>query len=158
MKNDLYTNWKRSIYLLKSFYIQIVLRPLNKRLSILRTPFPLLFRLAPHPLSTAYLESFQIPLHCLLKTFLAHIFDPEMYYHQAVTIVIACSKYDRWNQIQTTSDIIPYSWQCPTKVSKFLKPILIVRTWFKYLFSLLFKSLYHYVIYLILFDHIESAA
>ncbi|ERJ66514.1 hypothetical protein HMPREF1555_01093 [Porphyromonas gingivalis F0570] len=61
---DLYTNHLRSIYLLKTIYIQIVASLVLSGISICKSPFSHHFCLAFFFSTDTYLESFQTRLRC----------------------------------------------------------------------------------------------
>ncbi|RZQ69082.1 hypothetical protein EW639_00485 [Porphyromonas gingivalis] len=64
MENDLYIKRKRSVYKLKTLYIQIVVRLVLSGISIYGSSFSLHFYLAFLLSTDAYLESFQTHLRC----------------------------------------------------------------------------------------------
>ena len=74
IENDLYINWKRSIYKLKMVYIQIV-RQSSKYIPSNKSPFSRIFHLAfPHTFSCLF--RMILSSSSLLKTFLA-VFYPK---------------------------------------------------------------------------------
>ncbi|ALA94289.1 hypothetical protein PGJ_00017020 [Porphyromonas gingivalis AJW4] len=79
IENDLYINWKRSIYKLKMVYIQIVRQSSKEHIPSNKSPFSRIFHLAfPHTFSCLF--RMILSSSSLLKTFLAVFFPKNSFF------------------------------------------------------------------------------